>query len=148
MMDSFDKAVAFVLEVEGGYVNNRANRGGETNFGISKRAYPWLDIRALGVEEAKEIYRHDYWLPGGCDRLAWPLCLVHFDAAVNLGIGQAGRMLRNLQVQTAAAYISAREDFYKSIVQAGSNAAFLSGWLNRLRRLNNYIGQHQEVTNG
>ena len=37
---AFERAVARVLSDEGGYVDNPADPGGETNFGISKREYP------------------------------------------------------------------------------------------------------------
>ena len=43
----FATAVAFVLQHEGGYVHNPADPGGETKFGISKRAHP--DLGRLGV---------------------------------------------------------------------------------------------------
>ena len=35
---SFEKAVSFTLRMEGGYVNHPADRGGETNFGVTKPA--------------------------------------------------------------------------------------------------------------
>ena len=37
--DLFDAAVSYVLKWEGGYSNDPDDPGGETNFGISKRAY-------------------------------------------------------------------------------------------------------------
>lgn len=60
-MADFSKAIDFVLDNEGGYSNNPADPGGETNFGISKRAYPYLDIKNLTREEAITIYQRDYW---------------------------------------------------------------------------------------
>ncbi|MBI5843910.1 MAG: hypothetical protein HZB23_04475 [Deltaproteobacteria bacterium] len=45
---------------EGGYVNDPADPGGETRFGISRRAYPNEDIKALTRERAAEIYYRDY----------------------------------------------------------------------------------------
>lgn len=57
----FDKCVEFVLASEGGYVNDKYDAGGETKFGISKRAYPDLDIINLTIEQAKDIYYKDYW---------------------------------------------------------------------------------------
>lgn len=41
----FDDAVEIVLKHEGGYVNDKKDPGGETNMGISKRAYPHIDIK-------------------------------------------------------------------------------------------------------
>jgi len=60
MSDNFERCIAFVLRHEGGYVNDPRDPGGETKYGISKRAYPGLDIKNLTEEQAKEIYRQDY----------------------------------------------------------------------------------------
>ncbi len=46
-----------VFPHEGGYTNDPRDPGGETNWGISKRAYPNLDIKNLAMEEAKRIYK-------------------------------------------------------------------------------------------
>ena len=82
----FEKAIEFVLsdDIEGGYVNDPDDPGGETKFGISKRAYPSLDIKTLSKEAAKHLYFKDYWKAGGCVVLLEPkLAIVHFDACVN-----------------------------------------------------------------
>lgn len=44
MPDFFSIAIDRVLGLEDGYVNNPADPGGETKWGISKRSYPQLDI--------------------------------------------------------------------------------------------------------
>ena len=62
-MSSFEKAIQSVLANEGGYVHNPNDPGGETNFGISKRQHPQVDIKNLTKEAATEIYRADYWKP-------------------------------------------------------------------------------------
>ncbi|KKK60142.1 hypothetical protein LCGC14_3027340, partial [marine sediment metagenome] len=51
-MASFEKAIPIVLKHEGGYVHDKLDPGGETNFGISKRAYPMVDIKNLTQEQA------------------------------------------------------------------------------------------------
>ncbi len=73
---SFDQALKFVLEREGGYVNDSSDPGGETKFGISKKAYPNLDIRNLTPELAGAIYKADYWGPSGCEHPLAPAGLL------------------------------------------------------------------------
>ncbi|KWT73781.1 glycoside hydrolase family 108 protein [Candidatus Magnetominusculus xianensis] len=151
---NFEKSIAFVLEVEGGYVNNSNDPGGETKYGISKRSYPYLAIKDLTVDAAKKIYYEDYWLAAQCKHLKWPLCLVHFDAAVNIGVGEAKRWLKvlNQAVDTTdivSKYIEMRRRYYTSLANSiRTYTKFLKGWLNRLDRLKKYIETNAEGTNG
>lgn len=84
-MADFERAFAIVVGGEGGYVNDPRDPGGETKFGISKRAYPNEDIASLTLERAKQIYRRDYWERASCDLLPWNWGLAVFDMAVNMG---------------------------------------------------------------
>jgi lysozyme family protein len=81
----FDQAFQIIVGEEGGYSSGYGDPGGETKFGISKRAYPNLDIANLTLEQAKAIYFEDFWTPAGCDSMRWELALCVFDAAVNQG---------------------------------------------------------------
>lgn len=92
----YNKAISIVLEHEGGYVNNPRDAGGETNFGISKRAYPYLDIARLSVFTAAEIYRRDYWEKCRCDDLPEGLDLCVVDFAVNAGVSRASKVLQEI----------------------------------------------------
>lgn len=94
-MTAFDEAFRIVVGHEGGYVNDPKDPGGETKFGISKRAHPRLDIASLTLEQAKEIYRRDYWDKAACHLMDPGLALICFDAAVNNGVGQAARWLQS-----------------------------------------------------
>ena len=82
-MADFNVAIDELLLQEGGYVNDPTDRGGETKYGISKRAFPHVDIAALTVEDAKNIYREVYWkFEGVDDQLVANKLLsmaVHFD---------------------------------------------------------------------
>jgi len=94
-MDYFPQAVEVVLAHEGGYVNDPADPGGETNFGISRRTYPNLDIKHLTRDQAKEIYRRDYWEPNNYDMIASPaIASKMLDLAVNMGGGRANMVLQ------------------------------------------------------
>lgn len=93
-MNWFDQCFDKLIAHEGGYVNHASDPGGETNFGISKRSYPQVDIKNLTRDAAKQIYKRDYWDRAQCDRLPPTLAYLLFDAAVNSGIGQAIRFLQ------------------------------------------------------
>ena len=82
---SFDEIIEIVLEHEGGYVNDPDDPGGETNFGVSKRAYPNVDIKNLTEDAAKDIYRRDYWDRNHCEDLPDELRHVYFDMCINQG---------------------------------------------------------------
>ena len=85
MTDEFDRAIAFTPRFEGGYVNAPRDPGGETNYGISKRAYPAEDIAGLTIGRAKAIYRCDYWDRNRCGALPPHMAACVFDASVNGG---------------------------------------------------------------
>lgn len=90
---SFERALEETLRWEGGYANDLNDPGGETNRGISKRSYPQLDIKNLGLEETIEIYRRDFWNAIEGDALSPALASVAFDCAVNHGVGRAREWL-------------------------------------------------------
>ena len=91
---NFDEAFEKLLGHEGGLVENPADPGGLTKFGISQRAYPGEDIRGLTVERAKLLYRRDYWGPAGCDAVPDVLKASLFDTAVNAGVSRAVKLLQ------------------------------------------------------
>ncbi len=91
---TFDEAFDLLIGHEGRYVNHPSDPGGETQFGISKRAYPALDIKALTLDEAKAIYRRNYWTPAGCEKVPEALRFDLLDMAVNSGVRTAVRTLQ------------------------------------------------------
>lgn len=85
MSVSFNKAVEIVLASEGVFSDDPRDNGGTTKYGISQKAYPQLDIKSLTVEQAKALYKKDYWDKGKCELLTWPMALCLFDGLVNQG---------------------------------------------------------------
>lgn len=79
---------------EGGYVNDPNDSGGQTKYGISKKAYPDLDIKNLTISQAMEIYRKDYWDRCKCDYMPDALSVAVFDFAVNSGVKTAIKKLQ------------------------------------------------------
>lgn len=91
----FAKAVSVVLRHEGGYVNDPADPGGETKYGISKRSYPDIDIKALAYADAIEIYYRDWWFKYGYGRIKdYDVALKVFDLSVNMGPRTAHKLLQ------------------------------------------------------
>lgn len=88
--------ISKLLGIEGGYANNRADRGGPTRWGITQavaRAYGYAgDMRSLPRDTAIEIYSKRYWLEPGLDRIAEiapNLAAELFDTGVNMGTATA-----------------------------------------------------------
>lgn len=134
----FAKCVAFVLQMEGGYVNHPKDPGGETKFGISKRAFPHIDIKRLKIQDAKVIYYKHYWL-FTADQLGWPLNLVVFDTAVNCG-GRRAKQWLNESKEDWKKYLEIRRVYYYDIVKRRpSQEVFLNGWLNRINEVKKFI---------
>lgn len=93
----FLKAVEHTLEFEGGYVNDPADPGGETKYGISKRAFPYLDIKNLTKARAIEIYEEKYWKGSIAELLNeeynTDLAVKVFDMQVHLGRNGARKII-------------------------------------------------------
>ena len=94
----FDRAMEILLKLEGGYSDDAKDPGGKTRYGVTEsvaREHGYLgDMRQLPLDQAKSIYKTQYWDYCRCDALPWPLALFVFDAAVNQGAGAAIRMLQ------------------------------------------------------
>lgn len=154
-MSNFDACFAYVAGVlEGGdaYTNDAADPGGETKWGISKRAFPSEDIPNLTEARARELYRRHYWQRVRGDDLPPALALCVFDCAVNQGTGIAARLLQRavgatpdgvlgpdtmLAVARAGvlpaitALMQYRAQRYLSLDNA-TEERFERGWINRL----------------
>jgi lysozyme family protein len=103
---ALDARIAALIDREGGYVNNKADLGGPTIWGVTEqvaRAFGYTgDMRAMSKAIATTIYRKRYWLAPRLDAvsLRYPaLATELFDIAVNMGPAVAGTFLqRSLNV--------------------------------------------------
>jgi lysozyme family protein len=100
------ECINHVIDVEGGYVFDPADSGGETNWGVTKRVArkwgykgPMKDMRR---ETAFAIYRDRYWDALELDTvedLSPRLAAELIDTSINLGAGRAAEFLqRSLNV--------------------------------------------------
>ncbi len=102
----FDTAFARLIGHEGGYQAHRADRGnwtsgtvgqGElrgTKYGITAMSYPTLDIKNLTLEQAKVIYRRDFWGRFHGDQLDGRVAFNLFDASVHHGVRRGVQLLQ------------------------------------------------------
>lgn len=131
MKRDFDKAIAFVLKWEGGYSYDPDDPGGETNFGITKKSYPELDIKNLTAGQARDIYYRDYWLAVGADILDFPLDIIAFDTAVNCGAGRTNKWLST--GLNSIGLLMRRLEHYTYLVKVNPKLIrFYVGWVKRV----------------
>lgn len=166
----FEEALRFTLRWEGGYVNHPEDRGGETNKGVTTATYrayrqlkglPLQSVKAITDAEVREIYENLYWKPAQCSLMQRPLAIVHFDTAINFGVGGSTLFLQDLlgvsidrsigpitraalakadHLSVAQRYCQARIEYrYRRVNAAPSQQVFLRGWLNRDNALLQYI---------
>ena len=140
MKESWYNAIEFVLFWEGGYVNDPHDPGGETKYGICKRAYPHLDIKNLDVSTAEAIYKSDYWNVCHCDDIPSPMDIVIFNIAVNQGPTTALKIYSYAIDWRDALLLS--QDRYDAL--AGFEH-FGRGWSRRLVSLRDYIASNFAV---
>lgn len=105
-MSGFDLAFERVVGHEGLFTADPDDRGNWTSgvirqgrlkgtrYGISAMGYPDLDIANLTIEQAKAIYRRDFWNPTQAGQYGAALAYQLFDIAVNNGNDNATRMLQ------------------------------------------------------
>lgn len=148
-MTNWKRCIDFVMKWEGGFQNYHSDpgnwTGGEvgsgeqkgTKYGISAAAYPNLDIYNITKELAEELYRRDYYIASGADKLEWPLDLLVFDTAVLHGVGTATSWFEEVGLNPYA--FAARR--MRSYSKSDNFERFGRGWLNRLVDLMNTIGQ-------
>ena len=147
-----------VIAREGGFVNDPVDRGGATNFGITKKTLEAHrgekvsvdDVKSLTKEEASEIYVANFLTEPKIDQLPAPIQEFVFDFAVNSGPANAIKQLQKAAGVKADGKIgpatikaaesvdikqlaSQRISFLTNIVKRDpSQARFINGWVNRV----------------
>jgi Putative secretion activating protein len=176
--DKFKRCLKFVLKWEGGLSDDPDDPGGRTYRGVTQARYnqyrkekglPPQDVAKMSDAEMEEIYRKYYWQPVKADEFPYPLALAVFDAAVNMGVVTAAKLLQRaindllpssqwikvdgiIGPQTlgkaksldpkrlALKLCDRRVERYHAIVRARPRLRkFLKGWLNRVNDLRKEI---------
>lgn len=163
MIIHFNTVIDEVFKHEGGYVNDPADPGGETNLGISKRYFPNEDIKGMTVQRARQIYNDVFWRGNNIDALPHHLRYIVFDAAINMGSRTAILMLQKLvgvaqdgiigNITAKAAsrlpiqvYANARKNRYNLIIARNNKLAkFRKGWFKRVDDVVNFTNRYYQT---
>lgn len=131
-----DTSIDELIDREGGYTDNPADKGGPTNFGITEavaRAEGYRgDMRRLPRDTAAAIYRRRYWTAPGLDkvaRIAPTVAAELFDTGVNMGPATAASFLQralNALNRGASDYPDLRLDGAIGAVTLAALAAFIA----------------------
>jgi len=134
MGTDFNKAFEFVIRWEGYKSEDSSDPGGRTIFGISSKSHPqevremWNLSKDKALDQAKEIYRVEYWEASGCNLLTEPFDMIVFDTAVNMGVSMAKSFItdsydwKDYLLLRASWYFAKRKQYPQ----------FIFGWFNRV----------------
>jgi len=163
MKENYESALAHVLKSEGGWSDDSTDAGGATMKGVTFAVFkefkrnPHLtkdDLRNISNQDIHDIYKQLYWdkihgddLPAGVDYAV-------FDAAVNMGVGRAAKLIQEAVGVTADGVLGPaslssiqktdskeliekfselKNNFYHGIVESRPDQVkYLNGWLIRV----------------
>lgn len=137
----------WVISIEGGYVEDDAGAG-PTNHGINAKAYFNVKdaseltqaqkdfIKNLSLDEARKIYKKNYWDKIDADKLPPEMRAVAFDAAVNQGVGWTKSALEKAGGDPAA-FLQMRRERYQEIIANNPEKfqRYEKSWNSRLDKL-------------
>lgn len=154
MSNQFNQYIDRILAHEGGYSNHPADKGGETNWGVTiatARANGYTgSMRSMTREQAIEIYRKAFWEANQCNKLPPALAFQYFDACVNHGARHAAKFLQRAcgvdddgivgartltavhtqpEMDLVLKFNAERTRFY---TQLGTFSTFGKGWMRRV----------------
>lgn len=140
--NAFDVAYAKMRGFEGGFSNDKADRGGATMYGISSKNWPsdYKQVMALvnsgdhaGAEAfTRSFYKKNFWDKLDMEGQPPSLQALAFDAAVNHGTKRANSFLKEANGDPNR-FLDTRQAFFDRIVERDpSQKRFERGWANRV----------------
>lgn len=132
--DNFERVMKFISRVEGGWSNHPSDTGGATKYGITSAVASrhGLSVRDITMNQAKEIYRKDYWIPSGASAAQWPLNLAIMNSYVNSG--RKWQITGSTPAEQAINYINQQDNYYRQIMARNpSQGVFSAGWFRRTK---------------
>ena len=161
---NYVEAIRRVILAEGGatITEDPKDPGGLTKYGISQKAYPNVNIRALTERDAIAIYKRDYWDKIQGDKLPYKIAYSIFNYAVNRGVSVAVKYAQKVVGSTEdgvmgagtisaiskmseEAFLSqylahAKAGYQKVIERNPALEKFRKGWSARIDHISDYVG--------
>lgn len=147
----FQKALNFLYPSEGGFSNNKHDKGGPTNMGVTQTTYnaycrkynlPPKNVKYITKNEATTVYYKEYWQASGADKIANndpKMAIAVFDTAVLHGPATAQNYYKKSNGDLNK-FLEIRKQSYDKIVAKDPNQKeFYNGWNNRVNNLKNYL---------
>lgn len=147
MLGDFIKALEYIRQDEGGYVDHPRDPGGATNHGITQATYdlfrttsgkPTRSVKHILEREVEIIYRVNYWTRIGGDQLPHKWAYVIMDYAVHSGASMAVKRLQEVLGFTGDDVDGKLGPKTRAKVMTATDAqldAYLTVRLERLKRL-------------
>lgn len=144
----FKQALHFVLNMEGGFVDDPDDKGGATNKGITQGTYDAYrkshkkaiqTVKNITDAEVADIYYNNYWVKAGCDKMTPIFAVIAFDTAVNMGVGRIKEFMIAAEYKSTDKFLLARIEKYVEFARKGNQKKFLLGWLNRVFKLIDFV---------
>lgn len=165
MKNNYDAALQHVLKSEGLWSDNPKDPGGATMKGITFAVFKeWKknpnltkdDLRNISDQDVHDLYKQLYWNKVRGDDLPSGVDYAVFDAAVNMGVGRAAKLIQKAAGVTADGAIGSgtmqavesadpkeliekfsqlKEEFYRGL---STFDTFGKGWLRRVAEVKTF----------
>jgi len=140
---NFETVMEYVFKSEGGFNNQKNDRGGRTDKGVTQTTYnAWRkkkglapkDVKGISTDEAKQLYYEEFWLPTGASivkdlREGYLL----FDMALNSGPYEAKKLYEKSNGNIYQ-FLKDRKTYYNNLIKKyPDQESHRKGWYNRLK---------------
>jgi hypothetical protein len=147
---AWENGLHMILGYEGGYKGYTPSTGDpETNFGITAPTYNAWKKKHVGMpalkninrDIASSIYKSNYWDPFNTYKLSEPLHIAAFNAAVNMGVGTSGKLLKQSHGDLHSFFQAQRQYYHRIVEKHPAQGVYLKGWTNRTNNLESKLNK-------
>lgn len=154
--ENFELLMNYIFKSEGGFSDRKNDLGGRTNKGVTQSTYnAWRkkkglnqkDVKDISIEEAKQLYYEEFWLPTGASKVKdLREGYLLFDTAINSGPYEAKRLYEKSNGNIYK-FLNDRKTYYDNLIRRKPlQEENRQGWYNRLKDVENNM--NEIVNNG